>query len=69
MPPVTKTSKHIRKKCSDEGETDEHPSSPNQLVKSPSRTPSKKRKVGTVGAKPVKKSNVRGPTYMPKVVR
>ena len=51
---------------SDDRETDKHPNSPNQLVKSPSRTPSKKRKLAT---KPVKKRFVRGPTYMPKVVK
>ena len=55
MPLVTRKSKRLPDKCSDEGETDEHPSSPSQLVKSPSRTPSNKRKAV---AKPVKKHNV-----------
>ena len=73
---VTRTHKRIGEKGSDEGETNEHPSSPTKLVKSPSqtpsrtpsRTPSKKRKARTAGAEPVKKRK-QGPTYMPKVVR
>ena len=69
MPPVTRTHKRIGEKGSDEGEAEEHPSSPTKLMKSPSQTPFKKRKAGKTAAKLVKKRNVRGPTYMPKVVR
>lgn len=36
MPPLTRTSKCLRDKSSDEGETDKHPSFPNKLMESPS---------------------------------
>ena len=59
MLPLIRTSKCLRDKSSDDGETDEHPSSPNPLMKSPprtlARTPSKKRKETT---EPIKKRSV-----------